>query len=135
MFLIISNNLFDLSLLLNICYIMFVICDTGPSCLSGSDVFYLLRLQDTRSQVTGIVIDIRNFLQRDIKILLFFSKLLICISYASVVDNSTLQPYSVRVAFARIEGKVRLNIYTVLSRLFICLKCTVVPACRRSLFI
>ena len=40
-FLSISNDLFDLSLLLNVCYIMFVICDTGPPCLHASDIILL----------------------------------------------------------------------------------------------
>jgi hypothetical protein len=71
MFLNISNNLFDLNLLLNVCYIMFVKCDIDPSFVPISDVILLKFLQITRLQLRELRINSRNFLLSYINIPLF----------------------------------------------------------------
>ena len=72
MFLNISNNLFDLNLLLNVCYIMFVKCDIDPSFLPISDVILLKILQITRLQERELRISSQNFLLNYINIPVFY---------------------------------------------------------------
>jgi hypothetical protein len=63
------------------------------------------------------MISTRNFLIKDINILIFFGKLLIYVNSASTADDCALLPCRVGVGLARFKGKFRF-VFILLRGLF-----------------
>ena len=106
MFFKISNNIFALILLLNICHIAFVICNVGHSCLTRSDE--TLFKNNERANFTNRRHNdqFSKFFLKDKITYNTSMHFLIYIKSASTVDHCTLLPYILRVSFERFTGKI-----------------------------
>ena len=97
---------------------IFVICVIRPPYVPCSDVIFLKMAAKYKVASKSLKNQLSKFSSKRYKyssILEIFSNLLICVTSASTVDNSVLQPYNFCVVFARPKGKFRLCVYIFLK--------------------